>query len=99
MTLKSLPLFAVLRDDQYAALLPAVQRRSYLPRALILRSGDKADGLYLILSGHVRVLIDSGESREFLVSVLGPSDFFGELGLLEGEPSPVSVESQEACEV
>src|SRR5918912_2740025 len=99
MTLKSLPLFAALRADQYAALLPAVQRRTYLAHSLILRSGEKADGLYLILSGHVRVLIDSGESREFVLAVLGPNEFFGEMGLLEDEPCPVSVESQEPCEL
>jgi CRP/FNR family cyclic AMP-dependent transcriptional regulator len=70
-----------------------------LARALILRSGEQADGLYILLSGRARVLIDNGDSREFIVSVLGPNDFFGELGLIDDSPCAVTVESQERCEV
>ncbi|MGZ5089534.1 MAG: Crp/Fnr family transcriptional regulator [Burkholderiales bacterium] len=99
MMLKSLPLLSALSDDQFAALLPSTQRRTYLARSLILRSGENAEGLYLILSGHVRVLIDSGDSREFIVEVLGPNQFFGEMGLLDGGPCCVTVESQERCEI
>ena len=97
--LRSLPLLSTLSDHEFARLLPAIQRRTYLARSLILRSGEQAEGLYLILSGRVRVMIDSGESREFIVDVLGPNAFFGEMGLLDEEPCPVSVESQEPCEV
>jgi CRP/FNR family cyclic AMP-dependent transcriptional regulator len=97
--LKSLPLFSTLSDGEFAKLLPVIQRRTYLARSLILRSGEHAEGLYFILSGRVRVLIDSGESREFIVDVLGPNAFFGEIGLLDEGPCPVSVESQEPCEV
>ena len=97
--LKSLPLFSTLSDAEFAVLLPATQRRTYLARSLILRSGEHAEGLYLILSGRVRVLIDSGESREFIVGVLGPNDFFGEMNLIDDGPCPVTVESLESCEV
>ena len=97
--LKSLPLFSLLTDDQFATLMGSVQRRAYLPHSLILRAGESTDGLYVVLSGRVTVLIDDGEAREFVVSVLGPNDFFGEIGLLDEGPSSVSVESQEACEL
>jgi CRP/FNR family cyclic AMP-dependent transcriptional regulator len=97
--LKNLPLFSTLSDDQFSALLPSTQRRSYLARSLILRSGEHAEGLYVILSGRVRVLIDSGDSREFIVAVLGPNEFFGEVGLIDDAPCLVSVESQEPCDV
>src|SRR5687768_5692880 len=89
--LKNLPLFSLLTDDQFATLLGSMQRRAYLPHSLILRSGESAEGLYVVLSGRVTVLIDDGEAREFVVSVLGPNDFFGEIGLLDEGPSSVSV--------
>ena len=43
MMLKNLPLLSVLSDDQFAALLPSTQRRTYLARSLILRSGENAE--------------------------------------------------------
>jgi len=97
--LRDLPLFSSLSDSQFAALMSCSQRRSYLARAHILRSGEQPDALYVLLSGRARVLIDSYESREFIVAVLGPHEFFGEQGLLDGGASPVSVESQECCEI
>jgi CRP/FNR family cyclic AMP-dependent transcriptional regulator len=99
MMLKSLPLFSTLSDAEFASLLPWIQRRSYLPRSVILRSDESAQGLHVILSGRVRVLIDSGESREFILEMLGPNDFFGEMGLLDGGGCSISVESQERCEI
>lgn len=53
----------------------------------------------MILSGRVRVLIDSGESREFIVEMLGPHEFFGEMALLDGAGCSVTVESLEPCEI
>lgn len=97
--LKSLPLFRLLSDDQFASLLPSIQRRSYLARSLVLRAGESAEGLYVILSGRVTVVIDDGEAREFVVSILGPNEFFGEMGLMEGAPSSVTVETLEPCEM
>jgi CRP/FNR family cyclic AMP-dependent transcriptional regulator len=97
--LKSVPLFSLMSDEQFASLLPAIQRRSFLSRSLIMRAGENADGLFVILSGRVRVLIDNGESREFIVGTLGPNEFFGEMGLIDGGASPVTIESQEPCEV
>jgi CRP/FNR family cyclic AMP-dependent transcriptional regulator len=96
---KGLPLFSSLAGPELAALLPSVQRRSYPARSIILRGGEPADGLYGILSGRVRVLIGDGEGHELIVSVLGPDEFFGELGLIDGGPRVASVQSQEPCEV
>jgi CRP/FNR family cyclic AMP-dependent transcriptional regulator len=92
-------LFSSLTDDQFSALMPSIQRRTYLPRSSIVRVGDSADGLYLITTGSARVIIENGDSREFVVSVLRANDFFGEIGLMDAGPSSVTVESRERCEV
>ena len=97
--LKDLPLFSLLSEEELAALAPAVQRRSFVGGSLISRAGESADGLYVILSGRVHTYVDNGEARQFLVSILGPYDFFGEMALIDARPCPVSVASQEACEV
>jgi CRP/FNR family transcriptional regulator, cyclic AMP receptor protein len=97
--LRHVPPFSLLADDELAALLPLVQRRSYRAGALILRGGDIADGLFASVSGRVTVLVDDGEAHEFIVSERGPRELFGETGLIDDRPSGVTVVSSERCEV
>jgi CRP/FNR family cyclic AMP-dependent transcriptional regulator len=97
--LRSLPPFSSLSDAQFAAVLPSIQHRTYAARSWILRSGENSDGLYVILSGHVQVVLDDGEGHELIAAAIGPNEFFGEAGLIDGGPRAASVQSQEACEV
>ena len=97
--LRKLPPFCWLRDTQVTWVLPALRQRSYPARTFIQRAGDKADGLYVLLSGTVRVLHEDGEGHELVAAAVGPNDFFGELGLLEGGECAASVRSQSPCEV
>lgn len=98
-TLKSVPLFSNVDDDQIAAMLPMMQHRSYRARASILRAGESADGLYVILSGHVKVLVDDGEGHQAILAVLGPNEFFGEVGLIDAGPRFTNVLAQQGCEI
>jgi CRP/FNR family cyclic AMP-dependent transcriptional regulator len=98
-TVRNLPFFAALSGEELAEFLKVVQHRTYPARATILRAGDMADALYFILSGRVHVLLTNGQGREVIVAVRGPSDFFGETGLLQGAPRVEDVRAYEACEV
>ena len=97
--LRGLPLFSALSDAQFGALLPAIQHRAYPARTRIVHSGECADGLYVLVSGRVKVLFDDGDGRELIAASIGPNEFFGEIGVLEGEPRAASVDATEACEV
>jgi CRP/FNR family transcriptional regulator, cyclic AMP receptor protein len=97
--LKSVPLFSSFSDEQLSTLLTCVQHRSYPRNSFILRSGDETDALYIILSGRVKVLIPDEEGHEVILSIMGPYDFFGEMGMLDDQPRSASVETLEACEM
>jgi CRP/FNR family cyclic AMP-dependent transcriptional regulator len=97
--LKTVPLFSLFSDKELAALLPALQHRSYSRNACILRAGDLTDALYIILSGRARVLIDDGEGREVILNLLGPNEFFGEMSLIDERPRSASVEALDPCEI
>ena len=88
--LKSVPLFSTFSDSQLAQLLSCVQHRSYPRNAFILRAGEETDALYIILSGRVKVLIPDEEGHEVILSVIGPHEFFGEMGLLDELPRSAS---------
>lgn len=54
--------------------------------ANVITQGDPPDNFYVILSGQVEVVKEG-----VAVATLGPSEFFGEVGLLNGEPRNATV--------
>lgn len=97
--LKTVPLFSSFSDELLNTLAPCIQLRSYPRNAFILRAGEETDALYVVLSGRVKVLIPDEEGHEVILSIMGPQDFFGEMGLLDDQPRSASVETLESCEM
>ena len=97
--LKGVPLFSQFSDAQLAQVLSCVQHRSYPRNSFILRAGEETDALYLVLSGRVKVLIPDEEGHEVILSILGPHEYFGEMGLLDDQARSASVETLESCEM
>jgi CRP/FNR family transcriptional regulator, cyclic AMP receptor protein len=97
--LKAVPLFASFPDDQLRLLTPVITRRS-LPRSTtVMASGDPTDSLYIVLTGRLKVMMSDAEGKEVILSILGPGEFFGEMGLIDDAPRSASVVSIEACEL
>ena len=97
--LKNVPLFSSFSDQQLAYLLPAVQHRRFPRGSYVIRAGEETDALYIILAGRAKVLIPDDDGNEVILSVIGPNEFFGEMGLLDDQPRSASVETLEACEM
>jgi CRP/FNR family cyclic AMP-dependent transcriptional regulator len=97
--LKNVPLFSSFSDQQLASLAPAVQHRRFGRGSYVIRAGEETDALYIILAGHAKVLIPDDDGNEVILSMVGPNDFFGEMGLLDDAPRSASVETIEACEM
>ncbi len=97
--LKNVPLFSSFTDQQLAALLPAVQHRRFPRGSYVIRAGEETDALYIILAGRAKVLIPDDDGNEVILAMIGPNDFFGEMGLLDDQPRSASVETTESCEM
>lgn len=97
--LKSVPLFSSFSDAQVSQLLTGMQHRSYPRNSFILRAGEETDALYIVLSGRVKVLIPDEEGHEVILSIIGPQEYFGEMGLLDDQVRSASVETLEPCEM
>ncbi len=57
----------------------------------VIRQGDPAEHLYVILSGAFDVLFAGGGDAPIRVNELGVGDYFGEIGLLEHIPRTATV--------
>ena len=82
----SAPLFAAIDDDAAGALF-ASMTPIHLPRGqAVFHEGDPGDRLYVIGSGKVKLGRRSNDGRENLLSILGPTEMFGELSLFDPGP-------------
>ena len=97
--LKSVPLFATVPDEQLRALVSAVSRRSAPRASTIMGAGDQIDCLYIVISGRLKVMMADSEGKEVILSLLGPGEFFGEMGLIDDSPRSASVVATEPCEL
>ncbi|HEY5897705.1 MAG TPA: cyclic nucleotide-binding domain-containing protein [Burkholderiales bacterium] len=97
--LKAVPLFASFPDDQLRVLTTMVTRRSAPRSTTIMAGGDATDSLYIVLSGRLKVMMSDSEGKEVILTILGPGEFFGEMGLIDDEPRSASVVTIEPCEL
>src|SRR5581483_6214161 len=59
--------------------------------AVLMRQGDAADCLYLVINGRVRVVGQTQEGEQAIDTELGPGETVGEMGLLSGAPRTATV--------
>lgn len=79
--------------------LAAAAEEQVLPAGVaVVTQGASADAFYVVLDGRLSVHFTpapGGEPR--VVAELGPADWFGEIGLLEGVPRTATVRSETGC--
>ncbi|MHB8668619.1 MAG: Crp/Fnr family transcriptional regulator [Burkholderiales bacterium] len=97
--LHNVPLFARLDESQLALLARVIVRKSFGRNAKIIGAGDPTDSLYIVVSGRLKVLMSDEQGREVILSILGPGEFFGEMGLIDDSLRSASVVTLEACEL
>jgi signal transduction histidine kinase len=71
---------------QAANLCQIAVLESFAEETLVFEEGETADFLYLVLEGQVEFSKRIDNSKYQMIAVAKPDDFFGELGVLDGEP-------------
>ena len=97
--LKSVPMFGGFPDDQLRALATMVTRRSVPRSTVIMHEGDPTDALYIVMSGRLKVMMGEADGKEVILGILGPGEFFGEMGLIDDSPRSATVTAIEPCEL
>ena len=59
----------------------------------IIQQGDKPDMFYIIVRGNVEVVSQPPNDLEDVLAVLGPGDYFGEVGMMTGSLRSATVRS------
>jgi putative ABC transport system ATP-binding protein len=96
--LQACPVFSRLTPRTLSETADRMMLEKFAAGAVITRQGDPGDKFYVIRSGEVEILVDSGGGPK-LVATLGKGDFFGEAALLTGAPRNATVMAKEPLEV
>ena len=89
-TLRQVPLFALLDDDEIAVLAGQVEVKNFAPRQRIYKIGDDGGRAYIMVSGAVRVSTVDEDQQEVLVDEPGDGEFFGFASMLDQTPHQTS---------
>jgi len=85
-SLKNVPLFALLDDDELALLSQQVELKKFAPRERIYKVGDTEGHAYVMVSGQVRVTTVDEDHQEVIVDEPAHGEFFGFASMLEQTP-------------
>ncbi|MGZ8846239.1 MAG: cyclic nucleotide-binding domain-containing protein, partial [Pyrinomonadaceae bacterium] len=89
--LKEVELFHTLTDEERHSLATQLRVAPFVRGEVITRQGAEAHWLYLIARGEaeVRISVDGGLSDP--IATLHKGEFFGEMGMMTGEPRTATV--------
>jgi CRP/FNR family transcriptional regulator, cyclic AMP receptor protein len=90
--LASLPLFARIGKRRLRKIASLAQIQVFSPGAVVVEIGQPSNAFYLILGGSAKVV---GKSRR----TLGIGDYFGEMGLIDGEPRSATIVAEGELQV
>jgi len=85
-TLKGVPLFGLLDDEELAVLAGQVDLQTFAPRQRIYKMGEVAHRGYIVVSGAVRVATIDEDNQEVVVDQPAEGEFFGFASMLSGAP-------------
>lgn len=83
---KHVSFFADLADEDLRALMAVARKRTFRAGEVIFHREDVGQVLYVITEGKVNICLLSPDGQAISLVVLGKSDCFGELAILDGLP-------------
>ena len=97
--LQSVPIFSDLSPVDLNKIAERMIQRTYTKGQMILLEDDLGQTFFVIAEGSVKITRLSDDGREVILAMLGESDFFGEMSLLDGAGRSANVVALESSEV
>ncbi|WP_436640595.1 Crp/Fnr family transcriptional regulator [Microbaculum sp. FT89] len=91
--LARMPYFSDLDGTTLEEIARTVRQRAVVGGETILVEGRPCDGLYFVITGHVRLTRVSAEGREHVLGVLGPGATFNDVAVFDGGPNSDAAEA------
>lgn len=97
--LRKVPLFRGFLESELEALADTATIQRFPKDARVIAADEEGDTFFLIAKGRVKVGLSGPDGREVILTILGPSDFFGDMALLDGHPRSANVTTMTASDL
>lgn len=84
--LKETILFQDLEPVELEAIASIARKRQVPKGSILFYVDDPGNACYIVIDGKVKIVVNSGDGREHILGILGLSDLFGEMSLIDGQP-------------
>ena len=97
--LGNIAFFKELKEGEKSVLIESLVEESFDNATDIIRQGTQGDSFFIIKSGSVKVWKDVDGKKTIIKDSMGPSDYFGEMSLMNDEPrgAYVTTTSKTVC--
>jgi len=96
--LARVPLFRGLKKRQLERLARRFVPREYAAGDIIVTQGQGGEGFFIVVSGKAEAVRQRSDGASVVVNTFGPTDFFGEMALLDDGLRTASVVATEATQ-
>lgn len=93
--LQTSPLFKQFDDSTRYLLLDQFQRRGFQKGDKLIEQGQHGEGLFVIATGEVEVIVEKEGGEKVTVANLGPGEVVGEISLLHHQPTTATVTARD----
>jgi CRP-like cAMP-binding protein len=97
--MSSVSIFDSMSDEKISALEKIVSVRDYPKGSMIILEEEFGDIVFIIKSGTVKITRVNDEGKEVILAMLGESEIFGEMALIDGEARSANALAQENCQL
>jgi len=94
-----LALFAGVPAEDLEQIAEPSRVRRYPRGQVVFSTGDAGDTLLVIVEGRLKVVVRSADGGELMLTVLGPGQLLGELGVIDGGARSADAEALDATEL
>ena len=96
--LKQVSMFAALGDVKVERLARVCRHRHFERASTIVNPGQAADGVYVLLAGRAKVVIEDADGRQMTLGMFEAHELFGEMSLFGEREWVAGVRAHTPCE-
>ena len=97
--LKTIPVFTDLSNSELNHVEKISNIRKYPKGSMVILEEEYGDTVFLIKKGTVKITRVNDEGKEVILALLGSTEIFGEMAILDGEVRSANALAQEECEL
>jgi CRP/FNR family transcriptional regulator len=96
--LRKIYLFSGIGEGDLEALAQMALSRDFPRQAPVFLEGKEAQGFYILVAGHLKLVKTSPDGKEFILRLVKPGETFGEAAVFADSPYPATAITLEDCQ-